>query len=246
MPTACERAIASADAPSEQTALIDVSAPGVELLVTALAAMLSPTTLSFSVLALVVGDRPRRTGAWFYAGAFTTTLLVGVVAAFVLEDAAASPHKSQPKTWVAALTVAFGAAALVYAARLVSRPLDPAKEEQMIARMSALASSPWITIVGAGAALANPGGFIPIALKDISQLNPSVGGFVVRWLLFTLIALLPLELALLTLTVAPDWTSRVLGRARVWLTRNVMRIAAALVAVLGVVLLRNGIVGLSG
>ena len=37
-----------------------------ELALITLAAMLSPTTLTFSVLALVVGDRPRRTGFWFY------------------------------------------------------------------------------------------------------------------------------------------------------------------------------------
>jgi hypothetical protein len=35
-----------------------------ELALVALAAMLSPTTLSFSVLALVLGERPLRTGLW--------------------------------------------------------------------------------------------------------------------------------------------------------------------------------------
>ena len=40
-----------------------------ELALTALAAMLSPTTLTFSVLVLVLGERPLRTGLWFYAGA---------------------------------------------------------------------------------------------------------------------------------------------------------------------------------
>ena len=44
-----------------------------ELLLIALAAMLSPTTLSFSVLllALVLGERPLRTGVWFYLGALS-------------------------------------------------------------------------------------------------------------------------------------------------------------------------------
>jgi 5-formyltetrahydrofolate cyclo-ligase len=43
----------------------------------------------------------------------------------------------------------------------------------MIEKMSKLAIAPAVAVVGAGAALANPGGFIPIALKDISELNPS-------------------------------------------------------------------------
>jgi len=71
-----------------------------ELALTALAAMLSPTTLSFSIFALVLGDRPLRTGFWFYLGAMTATLAIGVVAAFVIGDAAAS-DTSTPKTWVA-------------------------------------------------------------------------------------------------------------------------------------------------
>jgi hypothetical protein len=61
-----------------------------ELALTAVAAMLSPTTLSFSVLALVLGDRPLRTGVWFYLGALSATLAVGVLAAFVLGNKAAS------------------------------------------------------------------------------------------------------------------------------------------------------------
>ncbi len=61
-----------------------------ELALTAVAAMLSPTTLSFSVLALVLGDRPLRTGVWFYLGALGATLAVGVLAAFVLGNKAAS------------------------------------------------------------------------------------------------------------------------------------------------------------
>jgi hypothetical protein len=219
----------------------------VELLVTAIAAMLSPTTLTFSVLALVLGEQPRRTGLWFYLGAFSATLAVGVVAAFALEDvAAAPPGSSQPKTWVSIVDLVFGAIALFYAAKLARSPLSREQEQGMVDRVSKLASSPAIAVVGAGAALANPGGFIPVALKDISQLNPTSGEFILLWVAFTVIALLPLALALLMLTVARDGTLRVLHRARGWLTRNASKIGAVLVAVLGVVLIRNGIVGLTG
>jgi Sap, sulfolipid-1-addressing protein len=87
-----------------------------ELLLIALAAMLSPTTLSFSVLALVLGERPLRTGLWFYLGAFSAMLAVGVVAAFVIGNTAAS-STSTPKTWVAVVDVIAGALLLVYVAR---------------------------------------------------------------------------------------------------------------------------------
>jgi len=219
----------------------------VELLLTAIAAMLSPTTLTFSVLTLVLGDRPIRTGAWFYFGALGATLLVGIVAAFALEDVAAAPAgSSQPKTWVAILDLALGALAVWYAARLFRKPMSPESEKQMVDKASGLASSPAIAVVGAGAALANPGGFIPIALKDISQLNPNAGEYIVLWVAFALISLLPLSVALLMLAVAPDGTLRILHRVREWLTRNAARIGAVLILVLGAVLLRDGIAGLTG
>jgi hypothetical protein len=53
----------------------------VELGLIALAAMLSPTTLTCTVLALILGDRPVRTGIWFYLGALGVTLAIGIVAA---------------------------------------------------------------------------------------------------------------------------------------------------------------------
>ena len=147
-----------------------------ELLLIALAAMLSPTTLSFSVLALVLGERPLRTGLWFYLGALSAMLAIGVIAAFVLGNAAAS-HTSTPKTWVAVVDVIAGALLLVYVWRVVRRPVDPQKAASMVARMGKVASSPAIAIVGAGAALANAGGFIPLALKAISEKDPSAAGY---------------------------------------------------------------------
>ena len=218
-----------------------------ELFLTAIAAMLSPTTLTFSVLALVLGERPIRTGTWFYLGALGATLLVGVVAAFALEDIAAAPAgSSQPKTWVAILDLVLGVLALWYAAKLARNPLSPESEQQMVDKVSVLASSPAVAVLGAGAALANPGGFIPIALKDISQLNPNAGEYIVLWVGFALISLLPLSVALVMLRIAPDGTLRVLHRVRGWLTRNATRIGAVLIVVVGLVLLRDGIAGLTG
>jgi uncharacterized membrane protein len=217
----------------------------VEFALVALAAMMSPTTLAFSVFALVLGDRPLRTGFWFFLGAFGATLIVGVVAAFVLGNVAASPGSSTPKTWVSVLDVVFGVLVLIYVARAVRKPLDPQKTASMVDRMSKVASSPTIAIIGAGAALANPGGFIPIALKDVSQLNPSAGEYIVDWLLFALVSLLPLALALVMLLVAHDRALQMLRGTRGWLERNARTVAAVILVLLAAALLRNGIVGLS-
>jgi hypothetical protein len=216
-----------------------------ELVLVALAAMFSPTTLSFSVFALVIGDRPLRTGFWFYIGALTATLGIGVVAAFVLGDAAASSDPSSPKTWVAIVDVVAALLLLVFAVRVVRKPVDPRKTEAMMERMGKLASSPVIAILGAGAALANPGAFIPIALKDISETDPSATEYIVNWVFFSLASLLPLAIALLLLLVARDWTQQRLHSARDWLQLHAMQVAAVLVVLLALSLLRNGISGLT-
>lgn len=217
-----------------------------ELVLVALAAMLSPTTLTFCVFALVLGERPLRTGSWFYLGAVAATLAVGVAAAFVLGDTLASSSPSTPKTGVAIADVVFAVVIVAYVLRQRNKPADPAKTAAAVDRMSRVASSPAIAIVGAGAALANPGGFIPIALKTISETNPSTTGYVVQWLFFTLVSLLPLLAALVLLLVARERAERTLHRARRWLELHARTVAGVILLILAAALLRNGIAGLTG
>jgi hypothetical protein len=221
-----------------------VTSVEVEFGLVCLAAMLSPTTLTFSVFALVLGERPLRTGLWFYLGALGITLVIGVVAAFVLGNDAAS-HTSSPKMWVAIVDVVAGVLVLAYVLRTLRRPPDPQRVAGMVDRMSTLASSPAVAIVGAGATLANPGGFIPLALKEISQLDTSALGYVVYWVGFSLVSLLPLGAALLMLVLARERAMRILVAARGWLERRVRTVAAVILVALAVVLVRNGIAGLT-
>jgi hypothetical protein len=217
----------------------------VELALVAIAAMLSPTTLSFSILTLVVSERPLRSGFWFYAGALGATLAIGVVAALVLGDAAANSDPSTPKTWVAIVDVIAGLALLTWVVRALRRPRDPRRAATMLEKMRGVAASPAIAIVGAGAILANPGGFIPLALKSISELDPTPVGYVTQWLFFTLVSLLPLASALVLLTIAREGTMRVLEAARGWLERHARTVAAVILVVLVAALVRNGIAGLA-
>ena len=215
-----------------------------ELALTAIAAMMSPTTLTFSVLALVLGDRPRRTGLWFYVGALAATLAIGVIAAFVLGDKAATANPSQPKIWVAIVDVVAAILLTGWAVRALRRPVNQKRMNGMVEQMSKIASSPVIAIIGAGATLANPGGFIPLALKEISETDPSNAEYIVDWVLFSLVSLLPLATALVLLVVTPKLAERVLQATQTWLLNNVRKVAAAIALLLAAVLLRNGIAGL--
>ena len=217
-----------------------------ELALISLAAMLSPTTLTFSVLAVVLAKRPLRTGVWFYLGAFTVTIAIGILAAFVLGDVAAPSSSGERKTWVSVFDLVAGLALVVYVARTWRRPIGEKTTQGMVDKMSTVASSPWIAVFAAGATLANPGGFIPLALKAISETNPSTAGYAASWLFFTVVSLLPLSLAVLLMLVAPARAERVLRAARTWLEGHLRLIASVIILLLAVTLLRNGISGLTG
>jgi hypothetical protein len=93
--------------------------------------------------------------------------------------------------------------------------------------------------------LANPGGFIPIALKTISETQPTAPEYIAKWVAFTIVALLPLLVALVLLVVARAWTERLLARVRGWLERRALTVGYVIVILLGIALLRNGIAGLA-
>lgn len=217
-----------------------------ELVLVSIAAMLSPTTLSFSIFTLAVSDRPLRSGFWFYLGALGTTLGIGIIAAFVVGDVAASRTPSSPKTWVAILDIVLAVFLLGWVVHALRRPRDPERTRSMMEQMRKVTESPAIAIVGAGATLANAGAFIPIALKDISELDPSAIQYIGEWAFFSVVSLLPLGVALVLLVVAREWAERLLAATRDWLVLHVRTIAAVLVILVAASLLRGGIAGLTG
>ena len=216
----------------------------VELALVGLTAMLEPATLLSSVLALVISKRPLRTGALFYLGGLAVTLFIGVVAAFALGNRAAS-HTSTPKTWVSIVTILAGVAVLVYGVRLVVRQADPGQTARLSERMDKVASAPVPAVILAGAALANPGIFMLVAAKSISQLDPSTAQYVLDWVLFTVVALLPLGIALVMLLVAPRFTEPGLMSARGFIERRGQTIIAIVLLGLAASLLRDGIAGVT-
>jgi hypothetical protein len=216
----------------------------IQLVLVGLVAMLEPATLTSSVFSLVLGDRPLRTGSWFYIGGLGATLAVGVLAAFVLGNAAASPT-STPRTWVSVFGVVAGVLLLAYVLRAARRPADPEAMASNLERMGKVATAPAITIVAAGALLANAGLFMVVALKDISQLNPTAAQYVLDWVLFALASMLPLGLALVMLVLARDRTMPILAVTRVWIERHARTVALILAVALAASLLRDGISGLT-
>jgi hypothetical protein len=217
----------------------------IELALVGLTAMLEPATLLSSVLALVISQRPLRMGSWFYFGGLGVTLLVGVLAAFVVGNVAAS-HTAEPKTWVAVVTTVAGALLLGYVVWLLLQRGDTDHTARISERMGKLESAPAPAIVVAGAALANPGIFMLVAAKSISQLDPSTAQYVLDWALFAFVALLPLGIGLVMLLVTPRFTEPRLIVVRGWVERHARVILAIVLLGLAGSLLRDGITGLTG
>jgi hypothetical protein len=99
--------------------------------------------------------------------------------------------------------------------------------------------------VAAGAVLANAGPFMLIALKNVSQLNPSALQYVIDWVIFALASLLPLGLGLVALVLAPAKATPLLHVARGWVERHARTVALVIIAALAASLLRDGIAGLT-
>jgi hypothetical protein len=217
-----------------------------ELALVGLTAMLEPATLLSSVLALVIGDRPLRTGSLFYVGGLGVTLLIGVIAALVVGNVAASPTSS-PKTWVSVITTVAGVLVLGYAMWLLfHRRTGHDQMAGVTERMNRVASAPPPAIIAAGAALANPGVFMLLAAKSISQLDPTTAQYFIDWAVFAIVALLPLAVALLMLLIAPGFTAPRLITARGWVERHARTIVGVVLLGLAASLLRDGITGLAG
>jgi hypothetical protein len=109
-----------------------------------------------------------------------------------------------------------------------------------------LDSAPALGIILAGAVLANPGIFMLVAAKSISQLDPSTAQYVLDWALFAFVALLPLCFAIIMLLVAPGFTQPRLVVVRGWVERHARVILAVVLLGLSASLLRDGITGLTG
>jgi hypothetical protein len=227
------------DRPGELMISLDI-----ELALVGIAAMLEPATLISSTLALLVGDRPLRTGLWFLAGGLGLTMVVGLVGAFALGALAYAPESS-PKTWVSIVSLLLGCALAGYAVVVATRRRDGDQGTAIVSRMRSVSRASGWTILLAGAVLANAGIFMVVALKSISQLDVSGVSYLLDWTLFAVVSLLPLVVSLAMLVIAPGWAMPRLTIARGWIEAHARDITAVICGLLAISLIYEGVAGLT-
>jgi MYXO-CTERM domain-containing protein len=223
--------------------------PLLEIFLLAIASMLWPLLLVVVVIALST-TQPARILGWFWAGGMLTTVAVGSVLVFVLQD---SPlmHAHNKLPSAPEISIVVGALALLAAVALtrVRRRRGPRTQPSESSRWER-----WVEgLVANGGPLAFAGGILGsifpsplviVGMASIAQLDTSAGATFAVIVAFYLVMFTLIEVPLAGFIVAPDWTRRRVVPVNNWLRSNLLTLAIWALAIAGVAELVRGIVNL--
>jgi hypothetical protein len=209
----------------------------------ALLAAMSPTALL--VAAVYLGSaRPRLTGMFYLAGAVVMSVVTGVVVLVVLRSADLN-HPDQRAARYGlrlGLGVLLLAAALVVAERKPKAP-DPAKAGPgFLSRM--VADPAPLSAFVVGLLVFAPGVTFIAALQVIATAGADLELTAIAVIVVVVINVLLVWLPLTLYLVAPGLTTRRLAAFNGWLRANGSAILVGVLAVVGAIMVVNGIYGL--
>lgn len=206
----------------------------ITLLVMALAVSLEPFRIGMSVL-MLNRPRPRLQLTTFLGGGFLMGLSVGVVVLFAVESRLPkSAHFTLPK-----VQIAIGALALLAAAYLALTRGRPRTPPVWLIRLLEDRSL-WVAGV-AGLGIALPSLDYLAALAVIAAGAATAGARLTALLMFNVVAFTLVEIPLLAYLVAPERTHAAMTGLHHWIRARRRREVAALLAVVGTVLLGVGL-----
>ena len=214
----------------------------------ALAAALNPTLLTAATVMLLLPN-PRRLMLGYLAGALTTGMVVGIAIVEWMTDSGAV---SQTKHTVSpGVNFAFGLIALTGAYVIESGRMERRRARQREKRGDKPKKPPrWQEALGRGSArttylvgllLSFPGASYLASLSAISKLDLSVAGVVLTVLAANVVMLVLLEVPLISFTVAPEWTPRMIERFKGWLALHGERALVIALTTIGVLFIARGI-----
>ena len=194
---------------------------------------------------------PKRLLLGYLAGAFTTSITVGLAIEIWLSNSSAlstTKHTINP-----ILNITLGALLLVVAFVLGTGKLTERRERKHAGKPKK--TPKWQTSLSKGSArstfivgllLTFPGGSYLAALTEISKQGFSNAEIVLTVIAVNVVMLMLLELPLIGYVVAPAWTRHAVEGLKDWIARNGARTAVIAAAVLGVALIARGVVALVG
>ncbi|MGB0096348.1 MAG: GAP family protein [Solirubrobacteraceae bacterium] len=220
-----------------------------QVLLFSLTAMVNPTLVAATTVLLILPN-PKRLMLGYLLGALMTSVTLGLVIVFALQDSSAV--SSAKNTINPAVDFALGALLLVISFVLATgrygrykgrrgrhKPREEKKEPRWRGALSK--GDPKITFA-VGAVLTLPGASYLAALDHITKLKYNTLDTVLLVLLVNVIMLTLIEAPLLSYAIAPDWTPAAVDRAKASFSRHGHQIAVIGLAVIGSLLIIRGLI----
>lgn len=225
-----------------------------QVILLSLTASLNPTLVAATTVMLLL-DRPTRLMLGYLAGAYITSITLGLLIVFSLSNSSAS--NTTENTISPAVDIALGAIALAGAFVLHTGRHERLKERRAERKAAKPDKGPprWQrelskgsarTTFVVGALLTLPGASYLAGLDQLHKLKYSTTVTVLVVIGFNLVMLWLLEVPLASFLVAPDWTPRAIERAKVWVSRHLHVFAIRGLAAVGTLLVIKGLIGLLG
>jgi hypothetical protein len=209
----------------------------------------NPTLIAVTTLMLLLPN-PKGLMLGYYLGAMLTSITLGLLIVFSLKSSgvvSSTKHTLSPLA-----DILLGGLTLILAAVLASgrdrryRERRAKKKEgkpEPRWQRELRRGSPRTTFV-IGALLTLPGASYLAGLDRLTKLNYSTAVTVLIVIAFNLVMLALLELPMIAFSVAPEWTPAAIDRAKAWAGIHGRVYAERGFAVIGVLLVIKGIVGL--
>jgi len=227
-----------------------------QVIALSLTASLNPTLLAMTTVMLLT-PRPTKLLLGYLCGALVTSLTLGLIIVFELSDsstAKTTQHSISPAVDIGLGVIALAIAFVLHTGR--QKPLQERRRARKVAKEAAKADkkpprwqrelskgSARVTFV-IGAIFTLPGASYLAGLHSIHKLHHSTAVTVLEVIGFNIVMLWLLEVPLVSFLIAPQETPDRIDRAKAWVSRHAHIFAVRGSALVGVLLVIKGIVGL--
>lgn len=223
-----------------------------QVILLSLTASLNPTLVAATTVMLLL-DKPARLMWGYLLGAYMTSITLGLVIVFSLSNS--STANTTQNTVSPAVDIALGVIALALSFVLYTGRSERIRERRRARKAAKPDKGPprWQrelskgsarTTFFVGALLTLPGASYLAGLDEIHKLKYSTAITVLLVIGFNVVMLWLLEVPLASFLVAPESTPRAIERAKVWVSRHAHVFAVRGFAVIGLLLVVKGIIGL--
>jgi Sap, sulfolipid-1-addressing protein len=220
-----------------------------ELVLLSFTSAFNPTLIAVTTLMLLLPN-PKRLMLGYWLGAMLTSITLGLVIVFSLQSS--SVVSTTKHTLSPLADIVLGGLTLIIA-RVLATGRDERYRERRARKKEGKPPPRWqrelrrgtarSTFV-IGALLTLPGASYLAALDRLSKLHYSTVVTVLIVLAFNLVMLVLLELPMIAFAIAPEWTPAAIDRAKAWAGIHGRVYAERGFAVIGVLLIVKGVVGL--